>query len=200
VSSDDHQLISQVVRGDQRAFVALYERYSSRLYTLILHMVNDRMLAEEILQETFLRLWKRANQYVPERGSVPTWLLAIARRTALERLRFESHRPVLSGGNEPSPLLESLPEPETTSEEARWRSLHLAVQSLPAEQRQVIELAYYQGLSQSEIAEVLNLPLGTVKTRVRNGMLRLREQWLEDENPPPKSKSEFNGILKNVEK
>lgn len=182
MSSDDNELILRVVRGDQRAFVALYERYSSRVYTLVLHMVNERMLAEEILQETFLRLWKKANQYAPERGSVPTWLLAIARRTTLERLRFESRRPVLSGGNEPSPLLESLPEPETDSEEARWRSLYLAVQSLPVEQKQVIELAYYQGLSQSEIADVLDLPLGTVKTRVRIGMLRLREQWLEDED------------------
>lgn len=199
MSSDDQELISRVIRGDQRAFVVLYERYSNRLYTLILHMVNDGMLAEEILQETFLRLWKRADQYVPARGSVSTWLLAIARRTALERLRFESHRPVLSDGNEPSPLLENLPEPETDSEEARWRSLYLAVQALPAEQKQVIELAYYQGLSQSEIAEVLNLPLGTVKTRVRTGMLRLREQWL-DEDPLPKSKNELNGILKNVEK
>jgi RNA polymerase sigma-70 factor (ECF subfamily) len=184
VNLDDPKLILQVARGDQRAFVALYERYSSRVFTLILHMVHDEMLAEEILQETFLRVWSRANQYIPERGSVLIWLLAIARRTALERLRFESHRPALADGDEPSLLLESLPEPETTSEEARWRSLHLAVQSLPEEQRKPIELAYYQGLSQSEIAEVLDLPLGTVKTRLRMGMMRLRQQWLNEESRP----------------
>lgn len=181
---EDQTLLSQVTRGDQRAFVALYERYSSRVYTLILYMVNDRMLAEEILQETFLRVWSRANQYNPERGSVLIWLLAIARRTVLERLRFESRRPAVDDGEEPSVLLESLPEPETTSEEARWRSLHLAVQSLPAEQRKLIELAYYQGLSQSEIADMLNLPLGTVKTRLRTGMMHLRQQWLDEENQP----------------
>lgn len=174
-------MISQVTCGDQRAFLALYERYSSRVFTLILHMVQDKMLAEEILQETFLRLWSKAGQYEPERGSVLIWLLAIARRTTLERLRFESHRPVLSDGNEPTTLLENIPEPDSTSEEARWQSLHLAVQSLPEEQRHVIELAYYQGMSQSEIAEVLSLPLGTVKTRLRAGMIRLRKDWLKDE-------------------
>jgi RNA polymerase sigma-70 factor, ECF subfamily len=176
---DDHELIRKVVRRDQRAFLALYERYSSRIFTLILHMVNDRMLAEEILQETLLRIWSRAEQYVPERGSPLIWMLAVARYTTLERLRFESHRPTLSDGNEPTPLLENFPEPESTSEEARWRSLHLVIQSLPEEQRTVLEMAYYQGLSQSEIAEMLDLPLGTVKTRLRAGMLRLRQQWLE---------------------
>lgn len=179
---DDIELISKVCKGDQRAFLALYDRYSSRVYTLILHMMNDKMSAEEVLQETFLKLWSRAGQYVPERGSLLTWLLAIARRTALERLRFESHRPALSDGNEPSSFLESIAEPESISEEARWRSLYLAVQSLPEEQKKLIELSYYQGLSQSEIAEMLNLPLGTVKTRLRAGMLRLRQQWLENEN------------------
>jgi RNA polymerase sigma-70 factor (ECF subfamily) len=185
---DDQELIKRIARRDQSAFLALYERYSSRVYTLILHMIADRMLGEEILQETFLRLWRRAGQYDPGRGSVMIWLLSIARYTTLERLRFESHRPRLSDDNEPSPLLESLPEPESTSEEARWRSLHLAVGSLPAEQKSVIELAYFQGLSQSEIAELLDLPLGTVKTRLRGGMLRLRHQWLEGETVQSKSK------------
>jgi RNA polymerase sigma-70 factor (ECF subfamily) len=111
------------------------------------------------------------------------WLLAIARYTTLERLRFESHRPILSDGNEPSSLLDNIPEPESTSDEARWHSLHLAVMALPDELKNVIELAYYEGLSQSEIAETLDLPLGTVKTRIRTGMLRLRHQWLEGENP-----------------
>ena len=182
MNPDDHKLIKQVVRRDQRAFLALYERYSSRVYTLILHMIDDRMLAEEVLQETFLRMWNRAEQYNHERGSVFFWLLGIARHTALERLRFESHRPVLSDGNEPTPILENIPEPESTSEEARWRSLYLALQSLPEEQKNVIELAYFQGMSQGEIAEMLSLPLGTVKSRLRSGMMRLRREWLEAEN------------------
>ena len=182
MNPDDHELIRQVVRRDQRAFLVLYERYSSRVYTLILHMIDDRMLAEEVLQETFLRMWNRAEQYNSERGTVLFWLLGITRHTALERLRFESHRPILSDGNEPTPMLENIPEPESTSEESRWRSLYLALQSLPEEQKNVIELAYYQGMSQGEIAEMLGLPLGTVKTRLRSGMIRLRREWLETEN------------------
>jgi RNA polymerase sigma-70 factor (ECF subfamily) len=182
VATEDQEQVQQIVRRDQRAFRALYESYSDRVYTLILHMIDDRMLAEEVLQETFLRLWRRAEQYEPERGSVLIWLLSIARYTALERLRSESRRPLLSDGNEPSPLLENIPEPDSTSEEARWRSLHLAVDALPAEQRCVIDLAYYQGMSQSEIAEHLDLPLGTVKTRLRTGMIRLRQQWLDRES------------------
>jgi RNA polymerase sigma-70 factor (ECF subfamily) len=179
---DDKELLSKVANGDERAFVTLYDRHASRIYTLILRMTNDQMLAEEVLQETFLRIWSRARQYNPERGSPLIWLLAVARHTALERLRFESHRPVLSDEVDTSSVLETIPEPETTSEEARWRSLYLAVQSLPKEQRNVIELAYYHGLSQSEIAEMLELPLGTVKTRLRAGMIQLRRQWLADEN------------------
>jgi RNA polymerase sigma-70 factor (ECF subfamily) len=179
---DDKELILQVLNGDERAFSALYDRYSTRVNSLVLRILHDQMMAEETLQETFLKLWNHANQYVPERGSVLIWLLTIARRTALERLRFEAHRPALTDGDEDTSFLESIPELETTSEEARWRSLHLAVQSLPVEQRKVIEMAYYEGMSQSEIAETLNQPLGTVKTRLRAGMIRLRHQWLEEEN------------------
>ena len=179
---DDTELISKVVHGDQRAFLTLYDRYSSRVYSLALRMMRDQMMAEEVVQDTFLKLWSRAGQYLTERGPLLIWLLTIARRTTLDRLRLESRRPLLSDGNDPELVWELTPEPESASEEARWHSLYLAVRSLPEEQRNVIELAYYQGMSQSEIGETLDLPLGTVKTRLRMGMKRLREQWLEGEN------------------
>ena len=179
---DDTELISKVVNGDQRAFLALYDRYSSRVYTLVLRMMRDEMMAEEVVQDTFLKLWSRARQYLTERGPLLIWLLTIARHTALDRLRLESRRPTLSDETDPDVTWELTPEPESVSEEARWRSLYLAVQSLSEEHRSVIELAYYQGMSQSEIAEMLKLPLGTVKTRLRAGMDRLRHQWLEGEN------------------
>ncbi len=115
--------------------------------------------------------------YMAERGSLLAWLLTIARRTALDRLRLEARRPTLSDGNDPEEAWKAIPDSSTAPEESRWRSLHFAVQSLAPEYRQVIELAYYQGLSQSEISEVLGWPLGTVKTRLRAAMDRLRREW-----------------------
>jgi len=137
------------------------------------------MMAEEATQDTFLKVWSRARQYNPGRGDFITWLLTIARRTALDRLRLESRRPVLSTSQDPDEAWKSIPNGNSFSEEARWRSLYFIVRTLPEEQRQVIELAYYKGLSQSEIAEVLDWPLGTVKTRVRAAMQSLREMWLQ---------------------
>jgi RNA polymerase sigma-70 factor (ECF subfamily) len=164
---DDASLIQRVAGGDQQAFLALYDRYAARVHGLTLRILGEPMLAEEVTQDTFLKVWSRARTYLAGQGSFISWLLTIARYTALDRLRLESRRPILSGSDDP--------------EEAWTTSLYFAVQSLPEEQRQVIELAYYQGMSQSEIAEVLDWPLGTVKTRVRSAMERLRQQWLEDE-------------------
>jgi RNA polymerase sigma-70 factor (ECF subfamily) len=106
--------------------------------------------------------------------------LTIAHRTALDRLRLENRRPPVSNSEEPNQTWSTLPDKTTLSSEARWRSLSFAVQSLPQEQRQVIDLAYYKGMSQSEIAEVLGWPLGTVKSRVRAAMQALRQHWFKD--------------------
>lgn len=176
---DDTQLATQVAQGDERAFLALYDRYSSHVYALTMRILRDANLAEEATQDTFLKLWSRARMFLAERGSLLTWLLTIARRTALDRLRLENRRPTLSTGEDPDELWQIIPDANTTPEEARWRSMHLAVQSLSKEYRLVLELAYYQGLSQSEIAETLNWPLGTVKTRLRAAMEELRREWGE---------------------
>lgn len=180
---DDAALIARVARGDQEAFLALYDRYVARVHALTLYMLGDAMLAEEATQDTFLKMWSRAGLYLAERGSFPIWLLTIARRTALDRLRLEARRPTLSGPDDPEAAWPALPNGAVEQEEARWRSLYFAVQSLPPEQRQVIELAYYQGLSQSDIAESLGWPLGTVKTRLRAAMEALRNYWLENDSP-----------------
>jgi RNA polymerase sigma-70 factor, ECF subfamily len=174
---DDYQLVKRVAQGDEQAFLALYDCYVSRVHALTLRILNDRMLAEEATQDTFLKLWSRAHMYLAERGPLLLWLLTIARRTALDRLRLEARRPTLSDSNDPTETLQSIPDSDPLPEENRWRSLHFAVQTLSAEHRQVIELAYYYGLSQSEIAEVLGWPIGTVKSRLRAAMERLRQEW-----------------------
>jgi len=176
---DDNELVAQVAKGDERAFLALYDRHAGHVYALSLRILRDPMLAEEATQDTFLKLWGRARQFLSERGSLLIWLMTIARRTALDRVRLEARRPVLSDATDPDEAWPDLPDPSTFSDESRWRSMHFAVQSLPTDQRLVLELAFYQGLSQSEIAETLGWPLGTVTTRLRAAMDHLRLTWGE---------------------
>lgn len=175
----DIDLIAKVAEDDESAFLMLYDRHVSRVYGLTLHILGDPMLAEEATQDAFLKLWSRARLYFAERGPFLPWLLTIARRIALDRIRLESRRPALTDSSDPEAVWKNLPDHETTAEEMRWRSLSFAVQSLHPDQRKVIELAYYQGMSQSEIAEVLGWPLGTVKTRLRAAMEKLRDIWNE---------------------
>ena len=177
---DDTELIALVAKGDEKAFLAIYDRYAARVHALTLRILSDPMLAEEATQDTFLKLWSRARLYLNERGSLLLWLLTIAKRTALDRLRLEARRPMLSDSSDPEDVWQLIPDADSVPEESRWRSMYFAVQSLQPEYRQVIELAFYQGLSQSEIAEVLGWPLGTVKTRVRAAMEHLRAKWNEE--------------------
>jgi RNA polymerase sigma-70 factor (ECF subfamily) len=179
-SSDDGTLIARVARGDEQALLELYDRYASRVYALALRILREPMMAEEAVQDTFLKVWNHAREYQPQRSALRIWLLTIARRTALDRLRLEARRPSLSDATDPEELWRSIPDAGSTEDEARWRSLYLTVQTLPPEYRVVIELAYYQGLSQSQIAAVLGWPLGTVKTRLREAMQRLRRAWEAD--------------------
>lgn len=176
---NEDKLIVQVTRGDERAFLEIYDRYASRVHGLTLRILGNEMLAEEATQDTFLKLWSRARQYLAEQGPFLPWLLTIARRVALDRLRLEARRPALSDSHDPDHAWHVIPDLETLSDESRWRSMYFAVQALQSDQRTVIELAYYQGLSQSEISEVLGWPLGTVKTRLRAAMEKLREIWNE---------------------
>lgn len=177
--TDEGKLIAEVAQGNESAFLALYDRYVSRVHGLTLYMLRDPMLAEEATQDTFLKMWSRARQYLTERGPFLPWLLTIARHVALDRLRLEARRPSLADTNDPEEVWQKLPDLDSLPEESRWRSMYFAVQALPPDQRKVIVLAYYQGLSQSEIAEMLGWPLGTVKTRLRSAMGKLREDWDE---------------------
>ena len=180
LNQDENDLVGRVARGDEEAFLALYDRYSSRVYGLSLRILGDTQSAEEATQDTFMKLWSRARLYMAERGQFVFWLLTIARRTALDRVRLEARRPALSEAVDLGDGWQALPDKTTLAEESRWRSLSFAVQALSPEYRQVIELAYYQGMSQSEIAEVLGWPLGTVKTRMRAATQQLRKAWTEE--------------------
>ncbi len=176
----DAWLAQRVASGDREAFLSLYDRYAARVHGLALRMLGERMAAEEVTQDTFLKLWTRAGSYSPRKGSLLAWLMTVARRTALDRIRLENRRPEFGNLTDPEDAWLKLPDPQSDGVEARWRTLHFALLELPAEQRQVIELAYYHSMSQSQMAEYLGIPLGTVKTRLRLGMEKLRQSWLPE--------------------
>ncbi len=178
---DDLELIKRIAKGEERALLELYDRYAPRVYGLALHIVKEPMTAEEVVQDTFFKIWEYARTYLSQRGSVLTWILTITRHTAIDRLRREARHPLFSNKVDPESSWSSVQETDLSAEE-EWRSLSVILQSLPQKYRQVLELAYYQGLSQKEIAEVLGWPLGTVKTRLREGMVLLRRAWKADES------------------
>jgi RNA polymerase sigma-70 factor (ECF subfamily) len=180
---DDQALIRLILQARTEALGELYDRYGRLVFSLALNSVGDPATAEEVTQDVFLRVWQRAGQYRADRGAVSTWLTGITRHRAIDQLRRRGSRPEqhsvawaeLAPGDEPT---SHGPERETALVlEREW--VRGAVAQLPDEQKQVLALAYFQGLAQSQIAEVLNLPLGTVKTRIRLGMQKLR-QTLED--------------------
>lgn len=176
---DEGELTLLVAEGDRTAFLELYDRFAPRVYGLALKMLADPMRAEDISQEAFMRLWKRAETFRPDRGAFSTWILTITRRLVIDSFRKQSRRPDIAmsidekSWNEPA-------EPMGSSEHNRWRTMHFLLRELPEEQRQVVELAYFHGLSQRQIAEVTQAPLGTVKTRARLGLDKLREAWFEN--------------------
>jgi RNA polymerase sigma-70 factor (ECF subfamily) len=179
-SLPDSELASQVAQGNRDAFAALYDRHASRVFGLALQMLGEQMAAEEVTQDTFMKLWTRADTFSPKKGALLAWLLTITRRTALDRIRLENRRPDFNNPNDPQNTWRKLASSHSGTQEARWRSLYFALQDLPQEQGQVIKLAYYHGMSQSQMAEYLELPLGTVKTRIRLGMAKLRRIWQFD--------------------
>jgi len=167
----------KVASGDRRAFLALYDRHSAKVYGLALRVVGDRMTAEEVTQDAFLRLWTRASTYNPDRGKLSSWLLTITRRLAIDHFRLEARRPLTWNPSDPDNALEKVPDPASQSDESRWAMMKFALIKLPEEQRSVIELAFYHSMSHSQIADFQSIPLGTVKTRLRLGMEKLRREW-----------------------
>jgi len=170
-SPSDGDLIRRVARRDAHAFEALYHRYARPVFGLALRRLGDRMRAEDAVQETFAAVWRSARTYRPERGAGAPWLYAVARNAIVDRARGRSEPP----GEIPDTAVDE-PGPAERAEDAyiSWR-VHRALEELPRNERDVIELAYYGGLSQSEVADFLSIPLGTVKTRTRSGLDRLAD-------------------------
>ena len=174
----DHALLQQVQQRQEQALADLYTRYGGLVYTLALRIVGDRALAEEVMQDTFLRCWDGVASYDPMRGRVAGWLMGITRNRAIDLLRSRQHHARLreQGPLPPSASPDDPTQVESDDERVLLRhTVSAALEGLPADQRHPIELAYYGGMTQAEIAQQLNAPLGTVKTRIRSGMQRLRD-------------------------
>jgi RNA polymerase sigma-70 factor (ECF subfamily) len=174
---DDETLIGLIRHARTEALSALYDRYGRLVFGLALNSVGDRATAEEITQDVFLRVWQRAGQYRSDRGQVSTWLTGITRHRAIDQLRRDKARPAQPGAwAEAPPEAGQAAGPEQSVALALERQqVHQALAALPEDQKQVLALAYFQGLTQSQIAAALDLPLGTVKTRIRLAMQKLRQ-------------------------
>jgi RNA polymerase sigma-70 factor, ECF subfamily len=170
-SVSDADLIRRVARRDANAFEALYRRYARSVFGLALRRLGDRMTAEDAVQETFAAIWRSARTYKPDRGAGAPWLYAVARNAIVDRSRG---RPEPPGEGPELPSDEPSPAERAETSYTAWR-VHRALEGLASNEREVIELAYYGGLSQSEVADYLNIPLGTVKTRTRAGLAHLAD-------------------------
>ena len=170
----DEALVALAARSEQSALAELYDRYGRTAYGLALRVVRDQALAEDAVQDAFLTIWRTASRFVPERGKAGTWILTLVHRRAVDTVRREQRRRADSLDPATEPSVEGV-------EEDAWLRLQrervqAALRRLPDAQREALELAYYGGFSQSELAERLGQPLGTIKSRMFTGLSRLREQ------------------------
>ena len=175
---DDIELIQKIAERDQQVLWTLYQEYGKAVYSIAYRILGNSTYAEEVTQDTFLKVWNQTTRWDSDKGKLKNWLLTIAQFTAIDRLRKE--------GRQPPTCRESIEETDESllisKNEARWQDstvLRLLVMQLPAQQASLIELAFFEGMTHGEIAESLHIPLGTVKTRLRAGLQNLRESWLE---------------------
>jgi RNA polymerase sigma-70 factor (ECF subfamily) len=183
-------LLADVARGEREAFAIIYDRHSAVVFGLGLRILRDRGMAEELVQDVFVSVWRRAAAFDPQRAGAAAWIASIARNAAIDRLRREQARPAFAagdmqgesfagvaaassvGGTSVGVAVDPARAAEVTEERQRVRA---ALEQLVPAQRRMLELAYFGGLSQSQIAEQVDVPVGTVKTRMFHGLRRLRE-------------------------
>lgn len=176
----DPGLLARVVKGDQQAFSQLYDQSSTLLYTIAFRILGSRDEADELLQDVYLEVWRKVARYDVGRGTPVAWLITLTRSRAIDRLRSRGsrgHQSTITLDESPAArLADHGPSPfETQADQELRMAVGTAIGGLPQAQQQAIELAYYEGLSHQEIAAKLNQPLGTVKTRIKLGMSKLRD-------------------------
>jgi len=176
--SPDATLVQQLLQKDVSAFEQLYDRHSRAVYSLVLRILQQAGTAEEVVQDVFLQLWRNARQYDESRGPFVPWLLTLARNRALDTLRLKSERQRRrEDQTEELPCIAASPDYEKQIDAKRHGDkVRALMASLNPQQKKAIEMAYFEGLSHSEIAAALREPLGTVKSWIRNGLLRLKEE------------------------
>jgi RNA polymerase sigma-70 factor (ECF subfamily) len=175
--ADDLALLERMRGGDEAALATLYDRWSDRINSLAVHLLRDARDAEDIVEETFWQAWRSAARYDAARGSVGSWLLTICRSRALDRIRARRRRPEDTTLDDvPETAAPGVDAADAVVSDETGRIVRAALGELPLEQRQALELAYFGGLSQTEIAEKTGQPLGTIKTRMRLAMNKLRER------------------------
>jgi RNA polymerase sigma-70 factor (ECF subfamily) len=183
----DEDLLSMVERRDPDAFAALYDRHSRAAYSLAYRMMGERQAAEDLVQDAFLKVWRSAGSYRAERGSVRTWILSILHNRGIDQLRAQASRlrtrERLEASAEKTQPSEAFSETLRSSQREQVRE---AMSTLPPEQLKILELAYFSGYTHTEIAELLGLPLGTVKGRMRLGLKKIKEYFESRDLAVPK--------------
>ncbi|MBI3967040.1 MAG: sigma-70 family RNA polymerase sigma factor [Chloroflexi bacterium] len=172
----DEELVLRLVEQDDMALAALYDRHSRVVYALSLRLLSEPEAAEEVVQEVFLRLWRQPTSYDPQRGLLLPWLLSVTHHRCIDELRRRRRSAPIESIANVAPLADERTDPADQAWLTERREVvRSALLTLPAEQRRALELAYFGGLTQREVAEHTGEPLGTIKTRIRLGMIKLRE-------------------------
>ena len=185
----DEQLITLIANGEKDALEAFYDRYSRPVFSLARYMLRDQSLAEEATQDIFLNLWLKAASYNPDRGAPKSWFMSVAHHRIVDIIKSRNRR-LQTSNSAPHELLDLNPASGDNTEEAAHRNIARdeileALGQLPEEQRRVLVMAYFEGYSQSEIASRLGEPLGTVKTRSRLGIQKLRAVMTQEQDGSP---------------
>ena len=179
-SFDDTLVMQRIIKQDQIALAELYDQYSALVYSMAMRVLQNKVLAEEATQDTFMKVWKQADRWDADKGKLVTWLLTLTRYTAIDRLRKEKRQtPSTAIGFDD--LVDMIGKSSVVNQTG-WADREVFQQilkQLPQEQINVIELGFFKGMSHTEIANHLDLPLGTVKSRIRQGLITLKGLWIE---------------------